>query len=221
MTNSRSIRVLAAAVVALSVTLAVASTAVADVTLFNESGWRVDGVEDLSAAPFGFGSISVSTNGVAAGQFLDLKIFFDLGSNGVPQVFSVMGTGLLRPALPPGEFGAAHRIVGYWDCDTGTFLDTGISVLNIQIDSKKHNDLQMTGRLSNFSSVEAKDLALLFLPPTTDSVHVEISFKLSATRDFCVDKTHQVSNEAFRVARLVANYVSPQVHDSDVARYVG
>src|SRR5882672_4866061 len=64
------------------------SVARADVTLFNEGGWRVDGVEDLTLGPNVFGSITVSTNGVAAGQFTELKIFFDLGTNGVAQIYS-------------------------------------------------------------------------------------------------------------------------------------
>jgi hypothetical protein len=194
------------------------SPCVADVALFEQSGWRVDGVTNV--AP---NSIAVSTNGVVLGQFTELKIFFDVGTNDFALVFSVHGNGTLRPSLPPpGVFGAASRLLGYWDCDSNSFVEMKIVALDIGTEIKNRTEsLSLTGMISNNTSLEANDFSLLFPPPESDSVQAKVSYKLKATRDFCVDKNHQDLAEGFQVARLTANYLSNDVHDVDMARYIG
>ncbi len=192
----------------------------ADTKIFEQSGWIVDGATD--SAP-NARKIRVTVNGVLKGKFSELKIFRAVGVGDFRQVFSVKGSGALRPSMPNGVFGGTFYGAGYWDCDPNVGNDgfvqhLFINKLDLSLDAG--NVLRMRGKAANGNSLRAPDFTLRFFPSVKKKIIAEVNYKLVATRDFCLDETRQDQHEGFRIARIASNYISPAVHDSDVARYV-
>jgi hypothetical protein len=189
----------------------------ADTNLLNNGDWVVDGATDPGPDAR---DILVSVNGLPVGPFSELKVFHAFTGAGFPQVWSIKGNGALRPVLPPpGEFGGTFYLTQYWDCATGLTRSLVLVELNIQVDPKNPNDLLLTGKVSNLTSLEGTDFELRLNPPKNDSVKADVSYSLTATRDFCVNETRQDLLEGFRVARMVSNYISDNQNDNDSIRY--
>jgi len=188
----------------------------ADTKIFEQGNWVVSGATD--SAP-NARKIRVSVAGVAKGKYSELKIARRVNRSNYPQVFSVKGSGALRAVLPDGVFGGTFYGTGYWDCDPdiGFVQDLFITRLDLTLDAGKV--LRMSGKATNLNSLRAPNFTLRLLPSVQNSITVEVNYKLVATRNFCVDETRQEQSEGFRIARIASNYISPSVHDSDVARY--
>jgi hypothetical protein len=56
--------------------------------------------------------------------------------------------------------------------------------------------------------------------PQAQQVTAHVSYKLVATRTFCVDEKRQENHEGFRLTRIASNFISDAVQDSDYATYV-
>ena len=187
-----------------------------DTTLFDNGVWAISGGSDTGPNPR---AIQVSVDGQFAGDFSELKVFHLIPNLGFPQIFSVKGNGALRPALPTGEFGGTFYTTGYWDSDSGFIQTMPIVGLNIQLRPTDSTFLQFLGQISNMCSLEASDFTLNVYPPSLDSFRVDVSYHLVASSDFGVDITRQAQHEGFRIARIVSNFISEDVHDSDQASY--
>jgi hypothetical protein len=203
--------------------LAVPATAAADVQVFQQGGWVVDGASDTGQDPH---EIRVSVDGGFVGVFSELKVF-DADPVCCFQTASVKGSGAIRAVpLPPAEWGATFHGPGYWDCDpavgNGGFVQSlRITDLDLRLDPADPSRLRMDGVASNLASFEASDLVLRFDPPGAAATRVELAYTLVATRGFCIDPLRQGSHEGFRAARMASNHLSAAVHDSNRALYLG
>jgi hypothetical protein len=190
----------------------------ADTNLVTTASWTIDGAVDPGPNPR---DIMVSVDGKAAGTFSELKVYSTVASGVVAQVFSVKGNGMLQPALPPpGEVGGAFYLASYWDCAQGLVPPLAIVELNLKSKVGKNSPLQWRGKLSNSNSLESTSFSLKFYPPKTDSVQVDVRYRLVATRDFCVDATAADKPDTFRAVTMAANYISADAQDNDTLRYV-
>jgi hypothetical protein len=155
------------------------------------------------------------------GRYSELKIYYEMSEADAPQVFSVKGTGAMRATLPPpGEFGGTFYATGYWDCEAGFLQGMRFQKLDIRLDPRDPAVLRMKGKASNQNTLRAPDFTIRVLPVGAESLTAKVSYRLIATRDFCVDSNRQVLHEGFRAARIASNYLSGDTHDSDQARYV-
>lgn len=190
-----------------------------DTTLFDNGEWVVSGATDTGPNTL---NIRIFVEGQFVGEYSEIKVSHVIQVLGFPQIFSVKGkNAALRPALPPpGEFGGTFYPTGYWDCDSGFVQNMQIIELDIHLNSTDTTILELQGEASNLSSFEAPDFFLRFLSPTLDSVTVEVSYNLIATRNFCIDPMRQGQHEGFRIARIASNFIDFQKHESDQARYV-
>ena len=59
-------------------------------------------------------------------------------------------------------------------------------------------------------SMEAKDFMIIFFPPQPDSVRVDVSYNLIATRDICINQTNGVAAVTLHVVSMAAYYRSPR-----------
>jgi hypothetical protein len=191
---------------------AFAGPAAADTELFDNGRWIVVGDDDGGPDPLDF---DVSVAGAPAGSFSELKLFFGSASDGFPQVFSITGRGAIRASLPPpGEFGGTFWLTRYWDCETGLVPSLVITRLDVRVDPGSPHVLFLEGAVSNLTSFAASDFRLKFPSPNQNEVKVEVSYKLVATRAFCVDEYRQDVAEGFQVARMSGSFV-----DSDEATH--
>ena len=169
--------------------VAFADPAVADTPLYDNGRWAVVGASDPGPDP---SNIAVSIDGVAAGNFSELKLYFGFTGAGFPQVFSITGRGEMRASLPPpGEFGGSFWLTRYWDCAIGLVPSLVITQLNLVVDTKNPQGLNFQGAVSNLTSFGASDFRLRFPAPSFNEVMVEVNYTLVATRDFCVDSSRQ------------------------------
>jgi hypothetical protein len=189
----------------------------ADTILFNDGTWIVDGGTDTSSNP---SEINIVSNAVPVGAFSQLTFLFNIdGTNFVP-VFFIKGSGALQPLLPPpGEAGGSYAIGSYWDCDQGFIGPMAVTEIDLGGKPKGKGHLQVTGKLSNNNSLQADNLSLSFQPVKSNSVRVDVSYKLTATRDFCVDRTNDDVQDEFRTVTMQASYLSPEINDNDLVRY--
>jgi hypothetical protein len=189
----------------------------ADTNLFNDGTWIVDGATDPGPNP---SDINIVTNGLPAGAFSELKFSYNIDGANFVRVFSIKGNGLLQPTLPPpGEAGGAFTIGSYWDCDQGFVGPMAVTEIALGGKPRGKRRLELRGKLSNINSMRADDLVLLFLPVETNSVRVDVHYKLRATRDFCVDRTDDDVQDEFRAVTMLANYLSAETNDNDLVRY--
>jgi hypothetical protein len=189
----------------------------ADTNLFSDGTWIVDGATDPGPNP---SEINVVTNALPAGAFSELKFYCNIDDTNLVQVFSIKGNGTFQPTLPPpGETGGAYTIGSYWDCDQGFIGSMAVTELALGGKPKGNGRLQVQGKLSNRNSMQSDDLTLVFQPVETNSVRVDVSYKLIATRDFCVDRANEDAEDEFRVVSMQANYLSPETNDNDLVRY--
>lgn len=200
-----------------SLFLAFAPATMADTALFNNGIWIVQGATDPATNAVG---IAVSVGGVPVGTFSEVKVYHAFTGAGFPQIFSVKGRGAIQPILPPpGEPGGTFYLTGYWDCVAGLIPQLLITTLDIKITGDTSSSLTFTGRVTNLTSMQADDFKLKFLNPDFYNVAVEVSYKLTATRDFCVNQSAQAEGQGFRVARMASNYVSANVNANNLLRY--
>jgi hypothetical protein len=194
-----------------------ACAAFADTNLVNKKFWVVDGTDDSATNA---SSITVSTNGYAVGAFTELAFSYNIDGTNVVPVGVVKGSGEIQMAVPYGPFGGSFFLTGYWDCDAGYVPTMVISNLDIRLKGGKAPVLELKGKISNQVSMAAKDFELKVLVPKARLMEAELSYTLTATTNFCVDKFTHTNDDNFEVARMASNYLSPDVNENDGARFV-
>jgi hypothetical protein len=194
-----------------------ALAALADTNLVTTRTWVVDGAD--ASAPDAR-KINIVVDRAPVGAFSELKFYFNFDGTNAMQVFSVKGSGVIRPSLPPpGVPGGAFLLTGYWDCDAGFIDDMNITDLEFRSRGGSKT-LLAHGKIANGDSLEANDLMLKFHPAQTNDIAVDVRYRLVATRDFCVDMTHHPAQEEFQVARMIANFISAQTNQNNRIRLV-
>jgi hypothetical protein len=192
--------------------------AFADTNLVNNGFWVIDGTDDTGSNPT---NITLSVDGNPVSSFSELILSYNVGGSGVVAVCTIKGSGGIRLSLPPpGVFGGTFFTTGYQDCDEGLIPTMSIVELDIRVRKGKRGDAQLKGKISNFTSMEAKDFTMKFSPPDTDSTSVDVKYGLFATRDVCINQTNHALADDFHAVSMTANYLSPDVHENDQARYV-
>jgi len=192
--------------------------ALADTNLLTSGKWVVAGGTDpLENAT----AIQVGVGKTAAGEFSELKFYYNFGGTNLVQVFAVTGSGTLQPALPPpGEVGGAFQVGSYRDCAQGLVGPLAVTNLILPGKVKPNGVLQLTGVLANGNSLRGDKLVLTLYPPVTNAVRVDLQCRLVATRDFCVDQTATTEQDKFRMVTMTAGVVSPTEYDNDLVRYI-
>jgi len=94
-----------------------------------------------------------------------------------------------------------------------------ITDLAFQTSQNPNSPLKASGWLSNFDSLQSTDLQMRFNTPRTNEVAVDIRYKLTTTREICVDKTLDNEQDELRVAQMQANYTSPEIYQNNRIRY--
>src|SRR5258708_1306562 len=187
--------------------------AFADTNLVDNGFWVIDGTDDTGPNPT---NITLSVNGRPVASFSELVISYNVGGSGVVAVATIKGSGGIRLSLPPpGVFGGTFFTTGYEDCDEGLIPTLSIVELDIRTRKGKNGDAQLKGKISNFTSMEAKDFTMKFSPPDTDSTSVDVSYSLFATRDVCIDQTNSAIADDFHAVSMAANYLSPSEQEND------
>jgi hypothetical protein len=144
-----------------------AQSAFADTNLVNNGFWVIDGTDDTGPNPT---NITLSVNGHPVGSFSELVLFYNVGGSGVVAVCTIKGSGGIRLSLPPpGVFGGTFYTTSYEDCNEGLVPPMSILQLDIRTRPGKRGDAQLKGKISNFTSMEAKDFTMKFSPPDTDT----------------------------------------------------
>ena len=191
--------------------------AFADTNVVDQGGWVIDGTDDTGPNPT---NIAMSIHGHAAGSFSKLVVSYDVGGTGVVTVGTITGAGEIRLAPPPpGEFGGSFFTTGYWDCDDGFIPTMMLTELDIRVKGGKNGSLQLKGKISNGTSMAAKNFQLKLYAPQPDLVRADVRYSLVATRDFCVDQTIHTNADNFPVLRMAGNYLSATDQDVDKVRY--
>lgn len=191
--------------------------AAADVNLFHDGVWLIDGATDPSP---GARPIPIVIDKLPAGEFSELKFYFKTGSNSFEQIWSVTGAGIFRPSLPAtGVVGGAFRLGGYWDCEQGLIGPLAITRLEWKSKSSAKGLLRLGGALADDNAMVGEKLDLRFQPVQSNWVQLDVSYQLRATRDFCVVRDDTTQNEFYAVGML-GNFVSTNQHTSDLCRYV-
>jgi hypothetical protein len=189
-----------------------------DANLVNNGSWVLDGTDDTGTNPV---SITMSVKGKAAGSFSELAISYNVGGTGVVPVCTIKGGGEIRLSLPPpGEFGGSFYTAGYWDCDEGFVPTMMITGLDVRVKSGKKGALELSGQVSNGTSMAAKDFLMKFYPPKSNLARVDVSYTLFASRDVCIDRNTHTNADDFPAVRMAANYLSADTQENDQARYV-
>lgn len=191
----------------------------ADTNLVNSKTWRVDGGVDAGPNPH---DINVVVDGVPAGAFSELKMFYNLGRTNLQQVFAVRGEGTILPLVPPPVVtGGVFRLTSYRDCEQGLIGPMMITDLEFKTPRGSSNVLMLVkGKLSNSNSLLATTLKMKFTPPETNTVLLDVQYKLTATRDICVDQALHDTQDVFRIAEMAANFVSPATNQVTRLRYL-
>ena len=191
--------------------------AFADTNLVNEKFWVVDGTDDLATNA---SSITVTTNGQAAGAFSELAFSYNIEGTNFAPVAVVKGSGEIQMAVPNGPFGGSFFLTGYWDCDAGYVPTMVISNLDIRLKGGRAPVVEMKGKISNLVSMAAKDFQLIMMVPQPQLMEAELSYSLTATTNFCVDDVIHTNQDNFQVARMASNYLSPETNEDSIARFV-
>src|SRR6266853_136568 len=145
-------------------------SAMADTNLVDNGFWVIDGTDDTGTNPT---NITLSVDGHPVSSFSELILSYNVGGSGVVTVCTIKGSGGIRLSLPPpGEFGGTFFTTGYQDCDEGLIPTMSITDLDIRAKKGKNGDVQFKGKISNFTSMEAKDFTMTFSPPDVDSTSV-------------------------------------------------
>jgi hypothetical protein len=200
-------------VLALACLLAPPAFAGAGATLFDDGSWRVVGVDGSDPQP-----IAVTRAGAALGDFSAVELWYDLGA-GFVRVLVIGAGGALTPSLPPpGEPGAAAVLGRYFECGGGLTDPLRFATLELP-ERAKGGALPLGGMLSNFDSLVSEKLKLEALQPDAERVRIELSYRLRATRDFCVDPARRETEEEFRIVELQSRFLSAAAHQNDLARY--
>lgn len=195
-----------------------ASVALANTNLLTSRAWVVEGAEDTGPNPR---DISVVVDKLPAGTHSELKVFFNFGGTNLQQIFSLKGQGAIQPIVPPPLVpGASFRLTSYRDCDAGLVGPMGITDLEFRSSNSRNAPLRVKGRLSNFDSLVATDLSMKFYAPETNAVAVDIRYKLTTTREVCVDRTLEKQQDEVRLAGIEANFTSPATNQNSRLRYV-
>jgi len=196
----------------------IGQAALADTNLVDNGFWVIDGTDDTGPNPT---NITLSVDGHSVNSFSELVLSYNVGGSGVVAVCTIKGSGGVRLSLPPpGEFGGTFFTTGYEDCDEGLIPTMSIVDLDIRAKKGQNGDLQLKGKISNFTSMEAKDFRMTFSPPDIDSTSVDVQYSLFATRDICINQTNRAIADDFHAVSMAANYLSSSEQENDLARYV-
>ena len=188
-----------------------------DSNLVTTGDWIVDRAVD--PAPDAQ-NVNIVVDKSPVGAASELKVYFNFDGTNAMQVFSLKGSGVIQPSLPPpGEPGGVFLLTGYWDCDAGFIGSMAITDLEFRTKGRGKT-LIVRGKISNGDSLYAADLQLKFSPPDTNSIALEVRYRLTASRDLCVDMTHHDTQEEFQVARMLSNFVSAETNQNDRIRLV-
>ena len=191
--------------------------ALADTNLVNKGSWVIDGTDDTGPNPT---NIAMSVRGQAAGSFSKLVVSYDAGGTGVATVCTITGAGEIRlTPPPPAEFGGSFFTTGYWDCDDGFIPAMKLTELDIRVKGGKNGSVELKGRISNGTSMAAKDFQMKLYAPQPNVVRADVRYSLVATRDFCVDQTVHTNADNFPVMRMAGNYLSATNQSVDKVRY--
>jgi hypothetical protein len=183
-------------------------------TLLDEAGWRAIGL-DAGAEPR---PIAVTRDGAALGDFAALELWHDPGT-GFARVLVLDADGTLAPSLPPPAEPGATAVLGrYFECDGGLTDPLRFAALDLPARAKA-GTLVLRGTLSNFDSLVSEKLRLEVQVPSAERVRAVLSYRLRATRDFCVDPERRETEEEFRIVELHSRWVSPADHWNDLVRY--
>jgi hypothetical protein len=195
--------------------LAAPAFAGAGAALLDDGRWRVIG-QPAAAEPQ---PIAVtSSSGAALGDFAALEVQHDLGG-GFVRILVLEASGVLAPSLPPpGEPGAVAVLGRYFECGGGLTEPLRFAALELP-ERAKGGVLELQGTLSNFDSLVSEKLKLEVQAPEAERVRVELSYRLRATRDFCVDPDRRETEEEFRIVELQSRFLSAAEHQNDLARY--
>jgi hypothetical protein len=194
--------------------LAAPAFAGAGTTLLDEGPWRVIG-QPAGAEPQ---PIAVTRAAAALGDFAALEVQHDLGA-GFVRILVLEANGVLAPSLPPpAEPGAVAVLARYFECDGGLTDPLRFAALELP-ERAKPGVLALRGTLSNFDSLVSEKLKLDVHAPEAERTRVELSYRLRATRDFCVDPMRRETDEEFRIVELQSSFLSPAAHWNDLVRY--
>jgi hypothetical protein len=198
--------------------LAAALPAIADTNLFDNGTWSLIGVEGMDPSAH---KITVTVDKQAAGVYSDLLLQFNFTGLGPAPTCEISGEGPMRMLLPPPSVPGGHfELASYWDCATGLVRAVAITELSFQTKGNAKSPLKVTGKLSNFDSLEATKLTMQFSPPATNRAQVDLKYQLRATRDLCVDLSGHDNQDEFRTVTMRANYLSAESNQNDVVRYI-
>lgn len=183
-------------------------------TLLDEAGWRVIGL-DAGGEPQ---PIAVARDDAALGDFAALEVWRDLGA-GFTRVLVLAADGEIAPSLPPPSEPGAVAVLGrYFECGGGLTDPLRFAALELPARAKA-GTLVLRGTLSNFDSLVSEKLKLEVQVPSAERVRAVVSFRLRATRDFCVDPDRRDTEEEFRIVELQSRWVSVAEHWNDLVRY--
>jgi hypothetical protein len=87
------------------------------------------------------------------------------------------------------------------------YVDHILGFLN---EKREVREQRLKGKISNIMSMEAKDFMIIFFPPQPDSVRVDVSYNLIATRDICINQINGVAAVTLHVVSMAAYYRSTQ-----------
>ncbi|HVM59365.1 MAG TPA: hypothetical protein VMV72_00730 [Verrucomicrobiae bacterium] len=191
-------------------------TSQADTNLVNRKSWVVDGTDDPATNA---SLITVTVNGHPMGAFGELAFSYNIEGTNVLPVGVVKGSGEIKLALPNGPFGGSFFLTGYWDCDAGYLPTMTISDLDIRVKGGKKAVVEMKGKISNGVTMAAKDFELIMMMPEPQLVQAEVSYRLMATADVCVDDVIHTNQDNFQIARMASNYLSAEENENNVARF--
>jgi len=198
--------------------LVAALPAAADTNLFDNGTWSLIGIEGINPEAH---QIAVIVDKEPAGSYSDLVLRFNFDELGPTPTCQMSGEGAIRMLLPePSVPGGAFRLSSYWDCTAGLVRPVAITELSFQTKGNAKSPLKVAGKLSNFDSLESKNLKMQFSPADTNRVQVELRYQLRATRDICVDLSKHDEQDDFRIVSMGANYISAESNQNDLVRYV-
>jgi hypothetical protein len=193
------------------------SSATGETNILTSLTWVVVGSADSGPNPQ---PINVAVDGQPVGSFTELQVFFNFGGTNLQQVFSLKGEGMIQPILPPPLVpGGAMHLTSYWDCQEGLVPPVGITDLEFSTPKKANAPLKVTGQLNNFVSLMSTDLRMNFKLPRTNEVTVDVRYKLTATRDICVQQSSESQEDEVRVAQIQANFTSSEIYQNNRIRY--
>src|SRR5579871_5350752 len=188
----------------------------ADTNVLNKSNWVIDGTDDTGTNPV---SIATVVKHKLVGSFSELDISYNVGGSGVVSACTIKGNGQIQLTLPPpGAFGGSFYLTSYQDCDVGYVPSMMITQLEVRVGGK-NAPLFLRGLITNGYSMSAKDFELKISPPKPKDARLDVSYTLTATREFCVDELNHTNADNFHAMTLASNFISTNQMQNNELRY--